>query len=45
MAALGLGVDLKAIRHVGARVVTTVTLSLATLLVLAITLIRVLGIK
>ncbi len=45
MAALGLGVDLKAIRHVGARVVTTVTVSLATLLVLAVTLIRVLGIK
>lgn len=45
MAALGLGVDLKAIRHVGARVVTTVTLSLATLLVLAVTLIWVLGIR
>lgn len=45
MAALGLGVDLKALRSVGARVVTTVTLSLATLIVLAVTLIRVLGIR
>lgn len=44
MAALGLGVDLKKLRSVGPRVVLTVTLSLTTLLVLAVTLIRVLGI-
>lgn len=44
MAALGLGVDLKTLRRVGPRVVLTVTLSLATLMLLAVTLIRVLRI-
>lgn len=42
MAALGLGVDLRALRRVGASVVTTVTLSLAALLALSVALIRVL---
>lgn len=44
MAALGLGVDLRAIRRVGAPVIATVTLSLLVLLGLAVTLIRGLGI-
>jgi uncharacterized integral membrane protein (TIGR00698 family) len=44
MAALGLGVDLRAIRRVGAPVIATVTLSLVMLLGLAVTLIRGLGI-
>ena len=44
MAALGLGVDLRAIRRVGPRVVATVTASLALLIVLAVALIRTLGI-
>jgi uncharacterized membrane protein YadS len=44
MAALGLGVDLRAIRRVGLPVVATVTASLALLIVLGVTLIRVLGI-
>jgi uncharacterized integral membrane protein (TIGR00698 family) len=45
MAALGLGVDLKAIRRVGLPVMATVTASLVLLIALAITLIRVLGIR
>lgn len=45
MAALGLGVDLRAIARAGRPVVLTVTGSLAVLLVLAVTLIRVLGIR
>ncbi len=45
MAALGLGVDLKTLRRVGPRVVLTVTLSLATLMLLAVTLLRVLRIQ
>lgn len=44
MAALGLGVDLRAIRRVGAPVIATVSLSLVVLLGLAVTLIRGLGI-
>lgn len=45
MAALGLGVDLKAISKVGRPVVITVTASLAVLIVLALSLIRVLEIR
>jgi uncharacterized integral membrane protein (TIGR00698 family) len=45
MAALGLGVDLKAIRRVGRPVVITVSASLAVLIVLALSLIRLLGIS
>ncbi|HEU4631649.1 MAG TPA: putative sulfate exporter family transporter [Gemmatimonadaceae bacterium] len=44
MAALGLGVDLRAIRRVGVPVVATVTASLALLIVLGVTLIRLLRI-
>ncbi len=44
MAALGLGVDLKQIRGVGAPVIATVTGSLIVLLALAVTLIKVLAI-
>jgi uncharacterized integral membrane protein (TIGR00698 family) len=44
MAALGLGVDLKALSKVGARVVTTVTGSLVILILLSLTLIHVLHI-
>jgi uncharacterized integral membrane protein (TIGR00698 family) len=44
MAALGLGVDLRVIRRVGPRVIATVTASLALLTVLALGLIRGLGI-
>jgi uncharacterized integral membrane protein (TIGR00698 family) len=44
MAALGLGVDLRAIRRVGAPVIATVTGSLLVLLVLGVSLIRGLGI-
>jgi uncharacterized membrane protein YadS len=44
MAALGLGVDLRAISRVGRPVVLTVSASLAVLIALAITLIRVLAI-
>jgi len=45
MAALGLGVDLKAISKVGSRVITTVTGSLAVLIVLSLTLIHFLNIR
>jgi uncharacterized integral membrane protein (TIGR00698 family) len=45
MAALGLGVDLKAISKVGPRVIATVTGSLGVLIVLSLTLIRVLSIR
>ncbi len=45
MAALGLGVDLKAIGKVGRPVIITVTASLAILIVLSVTLIRVLSIQ
>ncbi len=45
MAALGLGVDLKAIRKVGRPVIITVSASLAVLIVLAIALIRLLAIR
>jgi uncharacterized integral membrane protein (TIGR00698 family) len=45
MAALGLGVDLKAIRRVGRPVIITVSGSLAVLVILALTLIRVLAIR
>jgi uncharacterized integral membrane protein (TIGR00698 family) len=44
MAALGLGVDLKAIRKVGPPVMFTVTASLVVLIVLSVTLIRLLSI-
>ncbi|MEO7104498.1 MAG: putative sulfate exporter family transporter [Gemmatimonadaceae bacterium] len=44
MAALGLGVDLKAISKVGSRVITTVTASLAVLIALSLTLIHFLAI-
>jgi uncharacterized membrane protein YadS len=45
MAALGLGVDLRAIRRVGLPVIVTVSASLAVLIVLAVTLIRLLAIR
>ncbi|HEV2641347.1 MAG TPA: putative sulfate exporter family transporter [Candidatus Elarobacter sp.] len=45
MAALGLGVDLKAIRRVGRPVIMTVTGSLVVLLVLGVSLIHLLGIR
>jgi uncharacterized integral membrane protein (TIGR00698 family) len=45
MAALGLGVDLKAISKVGRPVIFTVTASLLVLVVLSVTLIRVLSIR
>ena len=45
MAALGLGVDLKAIRTVGKPVILTVTASLVVLVTLSISLIHVLGIR
>ena len=45
MAALGLGVDLKAIRTVGKPVILTVTASLIVLITLSIVLIHVLGIR
>lgn len=45
MAALGLGVDLKAISRVGRPVIAAVTGSLLVLLVLAVSLIRLLGIR
>ncbi|MEP6619687.1 MAG: putative sulfate exporter family transporter [bacterium] len=45
MAALGLGVDLKAVGRAGRPVVITVTASLAVLILLSVTLIRVLGIR
>ncbi|HMI56606.1 MAG TPA: putative sulfate exporter family transporter [Gemmatimonadaceae bacterium] len=45
MAALGLGVDLKAIRKVGKPVILTVTASLAVLIALSVTLLRVLAIQ
>jgi Predicted membrane protein len=44
MAALGLGVDLRAVRRVGRPVIITVSASLLVLIVLAVTLIRVLAI-
>lgn len=44
MAALGLGVDLKAVRRVGVAVAATVSASLVLLIVLAVTLIRILQI-
>lgn len=45
MAALGLGVDLRAIRRVGAPVIATVSLSLLVLVVLSVSLIHGLGIR
>lgn len=45
MAALGLGVDLRAIARVGRPVILTVSASLAALVVLAVALIRVLGVS
>lgn len=45
MAALGLGVDLRAIRRVGAPVIATVSLSLLVLVTLSVTLIHGLGIR
>lgn len=45
MAALGLGVDVRAVRQVGRPVIATVSASLAVLIVLAVTLIRGLGIR
>ncbi|HEY7898446.1 MAG TPA: putative sulfate exporter family transporter, partial [Gemmatimonadaceae bacterium] len=45
MAALGLGVDLKAISKVGPRVIMTVTGSLAVLIVLSLSLIHFLNIR
>ena len=45
MAALGLGVDLKAISKVGPRVITTVSSSLVMLIVLSLSLIHFLGIR
>ena len=45
MAALGLGVDLKAIRKVGKPVIITITASLFVLVVLSVTLIRMLAIQ
>ncbi len=45
MAALGLGVDLRAVRRVGRPVIITVSASLAVLIVLAVTLIRLLAIR
>jgi uncharacterized integral membrane protein (TIGR00698 family) len=44
MAALGLGVDLKALRQVGARVTLAVTLSLLVLIAISLGLIRLLGV-
>ena len=44
MAALGLGVDLKVLRTVGARVTLAVTLSLLVLIAISLGLIRLLGI-
>jgi uncharacterized integral membrane protein (TIGR00698 family) len=45
MAALGLGVDLRAIRKVGAPIIVTVSLSLTVLVVLAVSLIHLLKIR
>jgi uncharacterized integral membrane protein (TIGR00698 family) len=45
MAALGLGVDVRALRRVGRPVILTVSASLLVLLVLSVTLIRLLGIR
>jgi uncharacterized integral membrane protein (TIGR00698 family) len=45
MAALGLGVDIRAVRRVGRSVIATVSASLVVLIVLAVTLIRGLGIR
>ena len=45
MAALGLGVDLKAIRTVGRPVILTVTASLVVLVALSVALIHMLGIR
>jgi uncharacterized integral membrane protein (TIGR00698 family) len=45
MAALGLGVDVRAVRRVGRPVIATVSASLAVLIVLALTLIHGLGIR
>jgi uncharacterized membrane protein YadS len=45
MAALGLTVDVRSVRQVGARVVLAVSGSLLTLIVLAVLLIRALGLK
>jgi uncharacterized integral membrane protein (TIGR00698 family) len=45
MAALGLGVDLKALRTVGPRVITTVTASLAMLILLSLALLHLLSIR
>lgn len=45
MAALGLSVDIRSVKQVGARVVVAVAGSLATLMLLAIVLIRVIGIR
>lgn len=45
MAALGLSVDVRSVRRVGPRVVVAVAGSLAALMVLAVTLIRVIGVR
>ncbi len=45
MAALGLGVDVRAVRKIGTRVVLAVTGSLCTLVVLSVLLIRILGLR
>jgi uncharacterized membrane protein YadS len=45
MAALGLGVDIRAVRRVGRSVIATVSASLVVLILLAVTLIRGLGIR
>jgi len=44
MAALGLGVDLRVLKSVGARVTLAVTLSLLVLIAISLSLIRLLGI-
>ena len=45
MAALGLGVDVRAVARVGRPVIVTATASLVVLILLAVLLIRVLGIR
>jgi uncharacterized membrane protein YadS len=45
MAALGLTVDMRSVRHVGARVLVAVTVSQLALMVLAVGLIAALGIR
>ena len=45
MAALGLSVDVRSVKQVGARVVTAVAGSLAALIVLALVLIKAIGVR